>query len=67
MKKVDYKKLKAFYEDKMHWRPPSLSSVARHMGWRSKGSAAKALKKLYGKRILTTAKTGKDENPDTGV
>jgi len=39
-------KLKKFLIDKRNWRPPSYRQIMEHMGWASKNSVAKALKKL---------------------
>ena len=43
-------KLEAFMEDKNNWRPPSLSQVAKFMGWKSKASAKRALIQLRVKK-----------------
>lgn len=39
------KKLIEFYQDKKNWRPPSYSTIMKHMGWKSKNYVLKALQK----------------------
>lgn len=43
---TENEKLKEFLGDIENWRLPSYTQIMRHMGWKSKNSAAKALKKL---------------------
>jgi len=51
-------KLKAFYEDKANWRPPSYSQIARYMGWKSKRSASEMLKRIYSDEDLSKMRHG---------
>lgn len=44
--KPNIKKFKTFYFDKKNWRPPSYQTIMEYMGWTSKGSVHKTLKKL---------------------
>lgn len=46
MPKKTLEDLALFYNNKENWRPPSLSTVAKFMGYKSKTSAKNILKKL---------------------